>query len=1460
MNSRKRADSPLGDTVSQPGHPKIRLVHISGTDELRQEVITLRAQLANYASQQCTVAKALAVNNDLSSRLIIAEAEIDIKNALVLDLQKQSCTMPGSFDSTAEARYSAMDGAIRRITEALNRSGASKTEHFYDVEEQNSFLSCWSNELQIELQDLTHRYDELLKVHQEVQTELVYMRENATIASDDHVVKQDPDILIEDSLPNLQNTQCPDNSQASVQNDVSKEIIDEYRKYIVKLQMSLRSLTERSESPVDVQSWLLRLVSMKDIELKGLTDINLYSESSLNATVPKSRDIGVMKDISRERVEDSQGQQSKELQVGPPHTGQICENEQLELNEERFSEIKNQHDTYQAKYNVLQEEAAVLEREVHILHSETKELQSTLRANEASSSNKLQNAMQEMKTQQEQQAGFFEAQILALNRQRDLLEVSLKQAWECKNSELKRKCEEFDSLKKEVEALETILSEKDQQLQRNEQHRSEIDSALQSYQSLEQVRATRYRELVKELTATKQEVHLREAQNEKLQLSFEAMEDSLQARLQEQQKAQQSFDARLNDMSRRKDLLEISLKEALKCKSQELEDSQRGYSILREKIQTVQTILNQKEIQIQENELEISRLNASLQRKEEENDYEDSIEVERLREDIEYLEDAVEQLEASRDSLEADLQSEAVKVREREASLLQKEADHAIICKSLEDRLSAFRRDDETKVAKTLLTELQTAYDLQSTQLKDAQQKLIQTSNENRKIKLYQDLVAENEQKFTVAQDQGEKMQCQIMRLEHELSQIRNNDIHPTVSVLQDENLTKSLRIKELQDILDYHKIDHRSTFVDKSCIMQADQYRVPSFSSRDTRLQGELHTTFSAPSSTRGQFDSCTSLSIHQPSSSSRNPSISFPSTVVEMQSPIRSVPSKPSNAKASASSMRGIRFGGLNKSLRNAPIAAELRMTTKREYVLRPSKVLEPSDQLLISKSKHRKLPSQHRKSSIYSKRSQADVDSDDELDTEERKAKQNVGKLHRVHHSKEKARASDDGFTQAQEPIERGNERNDADDGQNGQNAGSAQNDGNGNAGSAQNDGNGNAGSAQNDGNAGSAQNNGNDGGEQDGQTQNNGSTPHRLNRAGGDDGGDDGSDSSDESDDDEGAGGGEGNSNWQIGGGDDVEQDDREESDERTVAESWKLKAVQTHYDESEIRKNINGALAIKNNYEIVDVPSTLPSRLRAFVGGDESVGPKLLGTSLHWRGLSASRMRKSKWNKALVAKLAREARRIQSDCQDGRFGEDVEWKQLFHDRFSHFYKRIEKNRPLQGETNIQREERLLAEYQRRQNSSLRHWKWSNRLRISGCMIDFAQQHKDEQLLHFWTYVHDAVETLGERGMSDEEDSVENVIIDGVPTQQDVKKVKKLWFRNETFEALFQEVDETPKIENTIFTQQGPVAVKRVRSNIIDYRKPPRGYPKGILRTEYLDGLLEFELEDLEFAEREFEILM
>ena len=70
---------------------------------------------------------------------------------------------------------------------------------------------------------------------------------------------------------------------------------------------------------------------------------------------------------------------------------------------------------------------------------------------------------------------------------------------------------------------------------------------------------------------------------------------------------------------------------------------------------------------------------------------------------------------------------------------------------------------------------------------------------------------------MAASQGQAKEMQRQIMHLEYELTQsqrqIWNKDLHPTVSVLQDENLAKALRIKELQDILEYHKVCLSSSF-----------------------------------------------------------------------------------------------------------------------------------------------------------------------------------------------------------------------------------------------------------------------------------------------------------------------------------------------------------------------------------------------------------------------------------------------------------------------------------------------------------------------------------------------------------------------------------------------------------------------------------------------------------------------
>ncbi|KAJ3752593.1 hypothetical protein EV360DRAFT_54935 [Lentinula raphanica] len=143
------------------------------------------------------------------------------------------------------------------------------------------------------------------------------------------------------------------------------------------------------------------------------------------------------------------------------------------------------------------------------------------------------------------------------------------------------------------------------------------------------------------------------------------------------------------------------------------------------------------------------------------------------------------------------------------------------------------------------------------------------------------------------------------------------------------------------------------------------------------------------------------------------------------------------------------------------------------------------------------------------------------------------------------------------------------------------------------------------------------------------------------------------------------------------------------------------------------------------------------------------------------------------------------------------------------------------------------------------------KLATRLGITGIMIDFYKDIPHSEAKSFWNYVAQALQVLGEPGMSDEEDGQEDVVIDGVETTQDVKLVKILWFRHESFSTLFQIVDGTPKAERRIFTQAGRQPTKRIRSDsIVDYRSPPRGYPEGIYRQEYLQKLKVHEREDLE----------
>lgn len=71
----------------------MRLVPVSDSEILRLEVETLRAQLAHLTNQRWTVAKALKANDDLSSRLSIAELGLQVKDVLISDLVRRLHTM-----------------------------------------------------------------------------------------------------------------------------------------------------------------------------------------------------------------------------------------------------------------------------------------------------------------------------------------------------------------------------------------------------------------------------------------------------------------------------------------------------------------------------------------------------------------------------------------------------------------------------------------------------------------------------------------------------------------------------------------------------------------------------------------------------------------------------------------------------------------------------------------------------------------------------------------------------------------------------------------------------------------------------------------------------------------------------------------------------------------------------------------------------------------------------------------------------------------------------------------------------------------------------------------------------------------------------------------------------------------------------------------------------------------------
>jgi hypothetical protein len=140
-----------------------------------------------------------------------------------------------------------------------------------------------------------------------------------------------------------------------------------------------------------------------------------------------------------------------------------------------------------------------------------------------------------------------------------------------------------------------------------------------------------------------------------------------------------------------------------------------------------------------------------------------------------------------------------------------------------------------------------------------------------------------------------------------------------------------------------------------------------------------------------------------------------------------------------------------------------------------------------------------------------------------------------------------------------------------------------------------------------------------------------------------------------------------------------------------------------------------------------------------------------------------------------------------------------------------------------------------------------------------MVEFAQNTQNPELEEYWAYALQSLHILQHDGMSEEEDAEENITTeDGVATKRSVRIVKILWFRHESFRKLFAIIDATRGLEDLIFRQSGRPRIPRKRVDDVDYRLPPKGLPESIFRQEYLNGLSEYQKDELEFSTEAFEI--
>ncbi|KAJ3754955.1 hypothetical protein EV360DRAFT_50623, partial [Lentinula raphanica] len=118
------------------------------------------------------------------------------------------------------------------------------------------------------------------------------------------------------------------------------------------------------------------------------------------------------------------------------------------------------------------------------------------------------------------------------------------------------------------------------------------------------------------------------------------------------------------------------------------------------------------------------------------------------------------------------------------------------------------------------------------------------------------------------------------------------------------------------------------------------------------------------------------------------------------------------------------------------------------------------------------------------------------------------------------------------------------------------------------------------------------------------------------------------------------------------------------------------------------------------------------------------------------------------------------------------------------------------------------------------------KFQRRQQIAARMISVCEASGDDEGLHFWIYILQALDHLTYLGMSDEETGFDE------DSGEPLKYVYILPSRHTGFQPLFQYVDNIPDVHPSFFPQTGLRRWKRVHTHISGTRQAPNATPPFI----------------------------